>query len=468
MAAAPCRQSSDPMTVYDLAIVGAGPAGMGAAIEASAAGLSVVVLDEQTAPGGQVHRAIEQRAKSSDDDRAGAALVAAFRASKAVYRPATSVWQVEHDTDGVTLHVSHSGKARAVRARRLLIATGAMERSVSIPGWTLPGVMTVGAAQILLKTGGNVPSGRVVIAGQGPLPLLYMTQLLKAGVRPAAYLDTTHAGAFRRAWPHLGGALRNASQLIKGLRFMLAVRRAGIPVISGFEAVEAIGKERVTSVRYRARGQTHELTADLVLLHEGVVPQFHFAMALGVEHRWDDRQFCWRPVLDADGQTSVPHVSIAGDCAGIGGWLIAEASGRLAGLAAAAALGRTVSVASVEALRATRNRLSRLRPFLDAWYQPRSALLNPPDNVIVCRCEEKTAGDLREAIRLGSTGPNQVKTATRCGMGPCQGRLCGLTLTTVLAAEKGVSPQEIGALRIRPPLKPLTLGELASQTKIVS
>jgi NADPH-dependent 2,4-dienoyl-CoA reductase/sulfur reductase-like enzyme len=450
------------MTIHDLAIVGAGPAGMGAAIEACGAGLAVVVLDEQTAPGGQVHRAIEGRAVLSEDDRDGMAMVSAFRKSGAVYCPGTMVWQAEVNPDGITLHTSGAGRTSVLQARHLLIATGALERPVPVPGWTLPGVMTVGAAQILLKTGGNVPSGRVVIAGQGPLPLLYTTQLLHAGVRPVACLDTTPAGAFRRAWPSVGGALLNPSQLAKGLRFMADIRRAGIPVITGVDAIAAVGEGQIRRVRYRARGVTQDIAADLLLLHEGVVPHTHFAMALGVDHRWDKAQQCWRPVLDKDGRTSVDRVRIAGDSAGIGGWRMAEAAGRLTGLAVAKAAGRSVSSSSVARWRAMDARQTRLRSFLDRWYQPRTALLNPADDVIVCRCEEKTAGALRAAIRGGCSGPNQVKTATRCGMGPCQGRLCGLTLTTLMAAETGLSPQETGTLRIRPPLKPLTLGELAS------
>jgi bacterioferritin-associated ferredoxin len=196
-----------------------------------------------------------------------------------------------------------------------------------------------------------------------------------------------------------------------------------------------------------------------MLLHEGIVPHTHLALSIGVAHGWDEGQLCWKPVLGADGQTSLEGVRIAGDAGGINGWHIAELDGRLAGLAVAAQLGKGVSTG---ALRQARARLARLRPFLDAWYRPRAELLAPADDVIVCRCEEKTAGAIRAAIREGCLGPNQVKAATRCGMGPCQGRECGLTLTTLIAAERDVTPAEAGFLSIRPPLKPLMLGELAS------
>jgi NADPH-dependent 2,4-dienoyl-CoA reductase/sulfur reductase-like enzyme len=436
---------------------------MGAAIEVSAAGLSVLVLDEQAAPGGQVHRAVESREHGSDDDRDGAALTAEFRASSAALWFEAAVWQVEKSADGklFSFCLNHAGVTRRVLARRLVIATGAIERPVPIAGWTMPGVMTVGAAQILLKTGGNVPSGRVVIAGQGPLPLLYATQLLKAGVKPVAILETTPPGALRRAFPHLAGALANAGQIIKGLRFLADIRDAGVPVIRRIEAVEALGDKRLTAVRYRAGRQAKEMPADLLLLHEGVAPHTHLAMSLGIEHHWDDRQLCWRPVLEDSWRCSLAGVRIVGDGAGIGGWRIAEMDGRLAGISLAEELGK-LPAAKHRGIAANRGRLARLRPFLDAWYRPRPDVLSPPDHVIVCRCEEKSAGDIRAAIRQGCLGPNQVKAFTRCGMGPCQGRECGLTLTTLIASERGVSPDEIGHLRIRPPLKPLTLGDLAS------
>ena len=455
---------------FDLVIVGAGPAGMAAAIEAAQGSMSVVVLDEQPMPGGQVHRAIEQRKytgkQSNLDDRDGAALVQAFRNSAASYCGGTAVWQIEREGEGFAIFVSSGDAARCLKARRLIIATGAIERPVPMPGWTLPGVMTVGAAQILLKTGGNVPTGQVVIAGQGPLALLYATQLLAAGVKPAACLNTTMPGALDRALRHLPGALGDIGQIGRGLGFMARLRLGRVPLFGGVSDVAAHGDERLSSVSYVAKGIRREIKADLLLLHEGVVPHTHLAMSMGAEHRWDEGQSCWQPRLGADGQTSIEGLRIAGDGAGIGGWRIAALDGRLAARAMMRELGRetvpSLDGAATVTLRRQRQRLAGLRPFLDAWFRPRAVLQAPPDDVIVCRCEELTAGDLRAAIRQGCLGPNQVKSFTRCGMGPCQGRECALTLTTLVAAERGITPEEAGALRIRPPLKPLTLGELAA------
>ncbi len=472
------------ITGFDLVIIGAGPAGMAAAIAASRAGSAVLVLDEQATPGGQVHRGIEPRMaddlgiepRMADgtalgrDDRDGAALVETFRASGAICWGDACVWQVERLAQnrlavegGFRICLSRHGIAHVITARQLILATGAIERPVPIVGWTLPGVMSVGAAQILLKTGGNVPASRTVIAGQGPLVLLYVTQLLKLGIKPSAILDTTPPGAFGRALRHLPGALPDVAQLARGLGFMAAIRKAGVPVIRGVGDLKALGQSHLEQVSYLAAGRWQSMPADLLLLHEGVVPHTHLAMSMGVAHRWDGHQLCWRPVLDDHAQTSVGGLRIAGDGGGIGGWRLAVIDGTRAGLAATRALGHAPdSAAAKTALRRKAARHVPLRRFLDAWYRPRDAVLCPADEVIVCRCETTTAGDVRAAVAAGCTGPNQVKTATRCGMGPCQGRECSLTLTMLVAQARKITAEAAGHLNIRPPLKPLTLGELAS------
>src|SRR5207247_1024053 len=201
----PARRARDRdgMTV-DLAIIGAGPAGMAAATLAAGLGLDTLLVDEQDAPGGQIYRAIERAPESSPlgaDYLAGRELAAALRGSTASYRPATAVWHI--DSDG-TLSLVVDGKSETVTARYILLATGAIERPVAIPGWTLPGVMTVGAAQIMLKTADLVPEGRAVLAGQGPLLALVALQLARAGAPPIAVLETTSHRNYGAAVRHLG------------------------------------------------------------------------------------------------------------------------------------------------------------------------------------------------------------------------------------------------------------------------
>jgi len=213
------------------------------------------------------------------------------------------------------------------------------------------------------------------------------------------------------------------------------------------------------------RGRSQKLAADVVLLHHGVVPNTQISRLLRAEHDWDTAQLAWRPRVDAFGETTHRGLRIAGDAASIAGALAAEASGALAALGAAQAIGR-ISEAQRDAkaqplLRQLATQM-RIRPFLDALYRPPSWLLQPADDTIICRCEEVTAGRVREMARLGCQGPNQTKFFSRCGMGPCQGRMCGITVTQILPAELGRTPGEVGAYRIRAPLKPVPIAAIAT------
>ncbi len=456
---------------HDLAIVGAGPAGMAAAIAAAELGLRSVVLDEQDAPGGQIYRSIERVARDhpqrlallGEDYAAGLSLVRAFRDCGADYRPGSTVWQVQ---EPLGILYSSQGASHAVRARRILIATGAMERPMPLPGWTLPGVMAVGAAQILLKTVGAVPQGRVVLVGCGPLLLLFAWQLLQANVRVTAVVDTSAAGARRRAVRHLPGALMAPGYVGKGLRYIRMLREAGIATIDNVEHVQLNGTDRVQEVVVTRSGEAERLAADVVLLHQGLVPNANLGWALRCEHAWNDSQRCFLPSTDAWGLASQADVQFAGDCAGIAGARAAEHAGRLAALEAAQRLGRITAAERDQRARAPAAELRRdrrIRPLLEALYRPSDRFVAPEqEDVIVCRCEEATAGDIRRAVAQGCPGPNQMKAFVRCGMGPCQGRMCGLTVTEVMAAARKVAPGAIGYYRIRPPIKPLALGELAA------
>lgn len=448
---------------YDLVVVGAGPAGMAAATLAAQAGLSTLLLDENAAPGGQIYRAatttpLRDASILGPDHAQGAALVAALRASGAEHRAGATVWSLDRD---LTLGVSVGGTARMIAARRVIVATGALERPFPIPGWTLPGVMSVGAAQTLLKASAMIPQGRVALAGTGPLLWLYAAQLKRAGGRLAAILDTTPRANWRNAARHVADFLRSP-YAVKGLRLMREAR-AGTRVISGVGALEAYGEGRLEGLRYVAGGKQGDLALDALLLHQGVVPNVNLAMAAGVAHRWDEAQACFVPILDEAGQTSLPGVLIAGDGAGIGGAEAAALRGRLAARAVVQALKPGAATPEAAGLAKALAQAMRGRAFLDALFLPSKAFRSPArDDVIVCRCEEVTAGEVREAVAIGATGPNQLKAYRRAGMGPCQGRMCGLTVVELIAEARGLPPQEIGYYRLRPPVKPVTLDEIAS------
>ena len=464
--------------VFGLAIIGAGPAGMSAAIAAREHGADVLVLDEQAAPGGQIYRNVETvTAKRPETARvlgrdyaAGAALVRAFRKCGAEYSPRTSVWEVstvarcEDAGAPLELGVLRGGIAEIVRAHCVIVAGGALERAVPVPGATLPGVMGAGGAQSLLKGAGLVPEVPVVIAGSGPLVYLVAWQLVRAGAPVRAVLLTMSAGWMGRAAGTLPEALAMPGALLKGIGWRRALAARGVQVMSASDLVIE-GRDRVESVRFRHRDRERSIRTSLVLLHEGVIPNAHLTLAARLHHVWDARQHAFRPAVDEWGRTSEPGVLVAGDGARILGAEAAVETGRIAALEAAYRLGR-IHVHQRDALaRSHRASLAwhrRFREFLNLTFEPRPAARRPSDPAVtVCRCEEVTVAEIERVVGHGCPGPNQAKAFTRCGMGPCQGRMCATVVSEMFAERRHVGVGEVGHYRIRPPVKPVTVGELA-------
>jgi NADPH-dependent 2,4-dienoyl-CoA reductase/sulfur reductase-like enzyme len=452
---------------FDLVVIGAGPAGMAAAAVAAEAGVGTVLLDENAGPGGQIYRAItstplKQKNLLGDDYWRGEDLVRRFQLSGATCRPRCSVWSLRATADGVEIGTLDAHGAQMIAARHAIVATGAMERPFPIPGWTLPGVMTAGAAQTLLKASGLTPDGEVVIAGSGPLLYLYARQLIAAGAAPKLILDTTPKGNWARAWRHVPEFL--ASRYIrKGLGLLADVRRK-VPIIRNVTGLRAEGDDRVREIVWQTSQGEARRQVDLLLLHQGVVPTINLWSAAGCISRWNDVQACWHADIDAWGQSSEPNIFIAGDGAGIGGAEIAAMRGLLAGLQVAHHSGRVSAASRDQEARAAQQALAgyqRGRVFLDALYRPADWVRRPVGETIVCRCEEISAAQIIDVTKQGCSGPNQMKAYIRCGMGPCQGRQCSLTVTELMAREKAVDPAAIGHFRLRPPIKPLTLSELA-------
>ena len=461
-----------------LAIIGAGPAGMSAAIAAREHGADVLVLDEQAAPGGQIYRNVEtvtaERPETARvlgrDYAAGAVLARVFRRCGAEYSPRTSVWEVstvarrEDARAPLELGILRDGVAEIVRAHCVIVASGAQERAVPVPGATLPGVMGAGGAQSLLKGAGLVPDVPVVVAGSGPLVYLVAWQLVRAGAPVRAMLLTMPAGWMSRAGGTLPEALAMPGALFKGVGWRRALAARGVNVMQISDLVIE-GRNRVESVRFRHCGRERSMQASLVLLHEGVIPNAHLTLAAQLDHAWDARQHAFRPAVDEWGRTSESGVLVAGDGARILGAEAAVETGRIAALEAAYRLGR-IRARQRDALarphRASLARHRRFREFLDFTFEPGPSARRPSDPaVIVCRCEEVTVAEIERVVAHGCPGPNQAKAFTRCGMGPCQGRMCATVVSETFAERRHAGVGTVGHYRIRPPVKPVTVGELA-------
>jgi len=453
---------------YSLVIIGAGPAGLSAATTAAEQGLDVAVLDEQSAPGGQIYRAIEsirpsRLSKLGGEYLRGHKLVQAFRASSADYFPKSSVWSLNSQAE---VGLLQDQSARFILADRILIANGAMERPMPFPGWTLPGIMYAGAGQILFKEAGLVPEDGVVIAGSGPLLLLLAWQYLQAGVKIRAILDTSPLTNLLRALPHLPRALMAHHYITKGLEYQNAIKRAGVPIIKGVTDLSAEGKPNLQRINYRAGGRRHHINTDLLLTHFGIIPNTHLSRAAGIELRWDKDQQCLRPVVDDWGGSSNERILLAGDGAGIGGARTAEHAGRLAAFQILYKQGLINKKQRKQWAKDDRQWMRddlHIRPFLQKLFrQPKVLLSGYGEDTIICRCEEIRAGDIRREVTQGHDHGNQVKFISRCGMGPCQGRQCASSVANIITNETGHTISADSFYNVRPPVTPLSLGQLAS------
>lgn len=455
------------MSSKSFVVVGAGPAGMRAAEQLVAAGQRPIVVDEGSRHGGQIYRqppAVLQRERSDlygfEAARASAVLDR-FEALRPQidYRPETLAWQLETNT----LQLLHAGRTRALPFDALILAPGATDRVLPFPGWTLPGVYTLGAAQVALKHQGCLIGPRVVFAGTGPLLYLVAWQYASHGARVAAVLDTARSSAKWLAAPRL---LSRPAVAAKGAYFVARLRMMGVAVHGGITLLEAEGGERVTALRWQAGGTTHTTECDAIGFGHGLRSETQLADLAGCAFDYNELEQAWLPRRDAAGRSSVRGVYIAGDGAGILGADAAELSGARAALAALEDLGTAVS-APERAARIERDLQAHVtfrRGLETAFAPPPRWAVDAPDELIVCRCEEVTAGELRACVRdTGTHEMNRLKALTRIGMGRCQGRMCAPGASRLLAHAAGCELREVGRLRGQAPIKPVPIAMLHEQ-----
>jgi len=452
---------SDPRVV----IVGAGPAGVRAAEAFVAAGLRPVVIDEADAAGGQIYRrppaGFARPPSALYGLEAGKArrLHAAFAAlrDRIDHRPGTLAWNV---WDRV-LHTVRDGVLAQVPYDALVLCTGAMDRVIPLPGWTLPGVFTLGGAQVALKAQGCAVGRRVAFLGTGPLLYLVAHQYRKAGAGVAAVLDTSPYGLRVRSLP---GLLALPALVAKGLWYEARLRAAGVPIRTGVTPLAAAGEGAVAALEYAdGAGARRRVSCDAVALGYGLKPETQLAELAGCRLAYDEPQDLWLPECDALGRAG-NGLYLAGDGARIGGADAAEAAGRLAALACLGDLGLAADGAEVLRLRRRLRRQARFRLALEAAFPfPASHAAGLPDDVVLCRCEGVTAGQVRAAgLEKEAAEVNRAKALVRLGMGRCQGRVCGTAGRHVLAAALGRPVAAVGQLRAQAPVKPLNLAAAAA------
>lgn len=446
-----------------VAVIGAGPAGTRAVEVLVRAGHRPVWIDEAPANGGRIYqRPVAGTTRSHRDlygtEAAKAQTIHALgdRLRDACdWRPGTLAWNLRLGE----LDTFHAGRHEAIRFDRAILCTGAMDRIVPVPGWTLPGVVTLGGAQIALKAQGVAVGARPAFIGTGPLLWLVATQYVKAGADVALVLDTTPFATKARAF---AGLLRDTATFAKGLALVARLRMAGVRVIEGGVPVAIEGTDAVASVHVRDRaGREHRIACDAVGLGFGLKPESQLADLAGVPFAFDATQRNWVPQHDGAGRTPVPGIYLAGDGAGIAGADAAELAGARAAWAAIEDGGGVVDTVETARLDRALARIPSFRSALErAFPYPAALAARAPDATIVCRCESITAGELRAAARAthvtgGAFEVNRAKAFTRVGMGRCQGRVCGPPAAEILADALGCDVAEVGRLRGQPPVKPI-------------
>ncbi len=447
----------------DVAVVGAGPAGLAAAEAAAERGLGAVVVDAFDRPGGQYHmqpsrpdsvfettaQVVEGRAAAERAAAAGVTMLGG-----------TEVWGV---FDRFTLHARDRAGALSVGARALVVASGAHDRTAAFPGWTLPGVMTPGAAQRLAKTSGMAPGRRSLLAGSGPFLLSVAGAVLGAGgsIVEIVEAQSSPLDCLRPLVPHP----QRWAEALRLLRPVLAARprfRFGEVVVAarGRTRVEAVDVAPLDASGRPDAGHVRTVAdIDSLLVGYGFQPQIDLACVLGCGLRFDEAAGGWHCAADeASGATDRAGVFAAGEVCGVAGALPAALSGRIAGLGAAEWLRGETTRAERRRLLGRLRRARRFAGRLNRRFAPRADLAClMTDDTIVCRCEDVTAGEIRAEIARGVADAYGAKLWTRAGMGPCQGRVCGWPLARLIAAETGCPIEEAGFNRPRLPIRPVPL-----------
>jgi thioredoxin reductase len=455
----------------DVLVVGGGPAGLAAAASAAEAGAGVLLLDERAKLGGQYFKQPSAAFGTDALDaqyRRGRELIERVLAAGVTVESGTQVWAASGSD---LLFAVGETRALLLRPRRLVIASGAYERAVPLPGWTLPGFMTTGAAQTLLRAYQVLPGRRVLLSGNGPLNVQVGAELVRAGATVTALCETAPRPLPGRAAALARMGAASPQLLLRGARYVRALRAARVPLLHEHAVVSAEGDgrvERATVARLDESGvpiagSERTFEVDAVCTGFGFLPSNELARTLGVSHRFDRSLRQLVAVRSPSGRTSVDGVWVVGDGGGTGGAPAAEAGGTLAGIDVARSLGHEPT-ASRDAERELR-RSERFQHALAALYAAPPLLdqLARPET-LVCRCEEVPLAAVEQELQAGTATTGAVKRVTRAGMGRCQGRYCGPVLVELAARWGARDPDEWSGFAPAPPFKPLPAGLIAAAT----
>jgi NADPH-dependent 2,4-dienoyl-CoA reductase/sulfur reductase-like enzyme len=463
------------MRATEIAVVGAGPAGLAAAAEAVTCGARVALIDDNRQPGGQYFRQIAagfRRVATTDFDKDQARAESLLRivAHPAVeYVSESTVWSMSETS---VLSFAGPRQAGRLQAGCVILCTGAYDQPIPFPGWTLPGVVTTGGLQNLVKEQRLLPATRAVVAGNGPLLLVAAGSLLRGGASVAEVLEA--APVHRRILPRLGALAASPRILRLAIAYRALMMRHGVCFSAGETVVEALGKDRLEAVRVAPidvdgriqRDRARTIETEILVTGFGLRASSELCRILGCRIAHVDLRGGWLPLRNPDLKTSCADVFAAGDGAGIGGVELALLEGALAGLVASRRLGRSAPDGGEREAQLRRRlaRMERFREGLEGVYRPPSNYLDLiTQETLICRCEEVTAARLGELASKTDASAFALKGATRLGMGRCQGRFCQSTLAALLAARDNCPVGAVEMPRVRPPAKLVRIADLLAE-----
>lgn len=456
----------------DLVIVGAGPAGMEAAITAARAGVKVTLLDVYPQPGGQYFKQLPRTLRTDDDTAHQAQAKALFQQLETAQIRLftdTITWNISPATTAGEWLLSLSGPAAPalLQAKAVILATGAYDRPIAFPGWTLPGVMTAGGVQTLLKTQRVLPGQRILLSGTGPLQLAVAAQLVHAGAEVVGLLEAARLGlGCLRFAPAIWGQW---ARLSEGWDYWRTLHEAGVPWRLGWSVIEARGNEQIQEVviaRLDSQGtpipeSRQTVAVDTLVIGYGFLPSNELSRLLGCKQDFSAEQAGFVPYRTEEMQTSLPGVYAVGDGVVIGGAELSRVEGRIAALAVARQLGCLDDTTAQTAISRQQPALVRERRFarmLNTLFTPPPGLYKlAAGDTLICRCEEVTRQEIQAAIADNCRTVTWVKRMTRAGMGFCQGRICAHLIARLIAEQTGQDLAQILPDTVRPPVRPIPL-----------
>ncbi|MEJ8562118.1 NAD(P)/FAD-dependent oxidoreductase [Yoonia sp. GPGPB17] len=453
---------------YDIAVIGAGPAGANAAMTAARAGASVAVVDEQPKPGGQVWRAKSAaivKAPATPETVLGDALRSDLAASDVTHLGDARVWQIERDSNGWVVYTLSLGKTIQIKAKALILATGAREYVQPIPGWTTPGVFGLAGATALFKQDLTLPGTNTVVSGTGPLVFFVASEIRRLGGQVAAIVTSNTRTDWARALPAM---LQRPDLLWRGAVWVADLMLARVPIYWGHAATGVQGGPAVNVVTFQKLdktgapiGLTKKISADSLCLGNGLIPAIEAAQLAGasIEHR--PELGGWVPKTQVDGTTDVPGLYVCGDGAGIRGAAAAEIQGELVGHAASVYVGK-MSSSAPPGLKKAYARAARFGLAMTALNMPKPGyqVLTTPETIL-CRCESLTQATIVTEVASGAQSANAVKSGLRAGMGPCGGQFCQTAIARLIAQLDDGAEADVPLPIARPPLRPVPMAEIA-------